>query len=132
MYDKMLIITAGLDDAERAGVVEAFGPSDPDLVLVPLAQADLDLAVKDVARAALEGGSGGGEGADTPWPMAFLVLFPRSRIDDFIAAFKSAAPRRGVFASLTPTNGEWTWRYLVEHLAEEHQQMTEMENRGTN
>lgn len=127
MFDKMLVITAGVNEAERTRVVKAFGPCDPPLVLHPLSQDAMDSTVEEVVRAALEDRGEEGSGASAPWPLAFLAAFPRSRIEDFIAAFRTSVPGRAVYASLTPTNGEWTWRYLVEHLDEEHKMMMEME-----
>ncbi len=127
MFDKMLVITTGLDADLRRDIVEAFGETDIPLELSPLKEQDLDSNVNDVCKQCLSGRDPNGLGAQTPWSMVFLAAFPRSRIDDFIRAVKQVVEARSVFASLTPTNSEWSWRYLLTHLTEEHDQVVKME-----
>jgi len=129
MTGTMLVMTAGVSEDERRAIVAQMIDLPAPLELVPLTEADLDRPVGETGRTILAGRASAGDPVRTDWPLAFLAEFPRSHIDDFIAAFKRAVDRRGVFASLTPTNSGWTWRYLLEHLAEEHAAVLEMENR---
>ena len=127
MFDRMLVLTAGLSADDRAQIEAEFPASEMPLVLEPLFEEDRESTVGDVVRDVLEGRKDSGRAISTPWPLSFFAVFPRSAIDPYIATFKKVVSRRGVYANLTETNTNWMVDHLVEHLGEEHDRMLELE-----
>lgn len=127
-HSQILCFTWGLSKADMQQCQHAFGRMEPNalpLKLVSLQPKMLLLVVRDVIRQMQVQPADDLPADLRPLRAVFVHTGDSAVVLKIIKSFKSVlpVPREVIFVMITETALDWTFRYYLDHVAEEHEYM---------
>ena len=131
MQEKIICFSLGLSsgDVERGRV--SFNEScaaEGELVVVPVTGAMLERSVGDALERVISGSAPDGSNPvlpDLPCRVVVVAALEREQVFSVMRSFKAVLsdPQELIFAVITKTALDWTFRDYATHLVQEHEEM---------